>query len=306
MQMNTSINLVLGIILVTAVACSGGDGGSGEGGSDDLPDAGDHPDTVQTPDTPPPGANPCRRVDLVISMDASNSMRAEIEAMSKDVFPLMAEALLNIGQGLDDYRIGVLDACPSPANFHTRGKARECEFQSGEVWMDSHSTALTDEFSCVADMYTADIATYPDGCSGDNDDDERPAWTAYAALTPPFINEQNAGFLRDDALLVIMAITDEDEETFGGQVSDQEIYDNLISIKGNVDKMVFLGVGGATACDANQGAYGSALEAVTLKRVTERFIAQERGVFWDLCSGRLEDGLAEAMQVIEATCNIIK
>jgi hypothetical protein len=297
MQIIKLNNLVPGIVLALTVGCSGG--------SDELGDATQDPDAVQTPNTPP-FSNTCKRVDLVISMDASTSMQEEITALSSDVFPLMAEKLYDIGQGLEDYRIGVLDGCPSPANFHARGNAGDCGFQSGEVWMDSHSTALTQEFSCVSDMYTGDIASYPDGCSVDDDEDERPAWAAYSALMPPFVDEQNAGFLRDDAVLVIMAITDEDEETFNDEVTAQEIYDNLISIKGDVSKMVFLGIGGATACDSTEGAYGSAMQASTLKTVTDMFIAQERGVFWDLCTGRLEDGLTEAIMVIEAACNVVK
>lgn len=293
MQGNMLFNIMLSMALAITVGCGGG-GGTGE-----YPDAGDGRDAVATADAPP-FRSTCKRVDLVIAIDASTSMREEIAALSNDVFPRMAEELYDIGQGLEDYRIGVLDGCPSPANFHTRGSSGDCEFQSGEVWMDSHSTALTQEFTCVSNMYTDDI-----GCSGDDDDDERPAWAAYSALTPPFLDEQNAGFLRDDAVLVIMAITDEDEETFDDEFTAQEIYDNLVSIKGNLDKMVFMGIGGATACNSAQGAYGSAMQADTLKAVTDMFIAQDRGVFWDLCTGRLEDGLAQAMMVIEAACVVV-
>lgn len=283
------VNIALGMVLLMG-ACGGNEGNGPDGEGDEGPDA-------------PVQGSACTRADVLFAIDASGSMKEEIQAMSGDVFPLFAQELHTIGQGLEDYRIGVIDACPMPASLHTRGASSECDFQGGNVWMESDSTTLTQEFSCVSDLYTADNADYPGGCSGTGDDDERPAWAAYAALTPPFINEANAGFLRDDALLVIVAITDEDEETFAGDITPQEIFDNLVSIKGDLDKMVFLGIAGATTCDT--GSYGSALKADTLRAVTEMFIAEQRGVFWDLCTGRLEDGLAEAMAVIEATCNAV-
>ena len=40
-----------------------------------------------------------------------------------------------------------------------------------------------------------------------------------------------------------------------------------------------------------------------LKELTNRFISEERGVFWDLCVGRLEEGLTDAMSVINSACN---
>src|SRR5690606_21927754 len=83
--------------------------------------------------------------------------------------------------------------------------------ESGERWIDSNSSRLNEEFSCVADIYSGDYGPdIPGTCTRDNDD-EQPAHAAAMALLPPFIDNENAGFLRDDALLVIVAMTDEDE-----------------------------------------------------------------------------------------------
>ena len=51
-----------------------------------------------------------------------------------------------------------------------------------------------------------------------------------------------------------------------------------------------LGIGGGSDCE---GVYGSADEATRLREITRLFEVHDRGVFWDLCQGRLEDGLDE-------------
>ncbi|MEM9490799.1 MAG: hypothetical protein AAGC55_16750, partial [Myxococcota bacterium] len=146
-----------------------------------------------------------------------------------------------------------------------------------------------------------------------DDDDERPAFAAFSALSSPFIEEDNAGFLREDALLIIVAITDEDEETFADTITAREVYDNLISLKSNPKDVVFLGIGGSRNCwedgpdGTSTGTYGGALFADNLKRITDLFVEEndQRGVFWDLCTGRLEDGIAEALEVIQRSCIVV-
>jgi hypothetical protein len=252
----------------------GGDGGSEGGGGGD--------------------GSGCKKVDIVIAVDDSGSMREEKDAMRSIVFPAFAQRLRQVGGGLESYRIGVLDACPTPANYHTRGAGGECDFQSGKVWMESSSTALEAEFACVGDIVSDDVT-----CSGSNDD-EQPSSAAAASLEPEWAGagKPNEGFARPDALLVVIAITDEDEQPVPTNTA-QGLYDRLVATKGDVRRMVFLGVGGSQSCS---GEYGSAKEATLLKSLTQRFIGEGRGVFWDLCQGKLEDGLGEAMRVIEEAC----
>ncbi len=242
-----------------------------------------------------PIAEACKHIDVVIAVDNSGSMNEEKSALRDEAFPGFAMALLNVAGGIEDFRVGVLDACPDPANFHTRGAGGQCDFQSNEVWIESTSTALVDEFKCVGEVFSGDS-----NCEGNNDD-EQPASAATAALEPEFSGpgEPNEGFLRDDALLVVIAITDEDEQPTPN-ANAQEIYDRLIAVKGgDVNRMVFLGIGGASECN---GAYGDAKEATKLKAATQLFIDQGRGVFYDLCLGDLEQGLTEALTTIDSAC----
>lgn len=233
----------------------------------------------------------CEHVDVVFALDNSSSMDEEKKSMSEVVFPAFAQALLDIS-GIQDFRAAVMDACPEPATFHTRGAAGDCSFQSGKPWMESSSTDLTSEFQCAADLYADDVE-----CSGQNDD-EQPASSVAAALEPPFSQDENAGFLRDDALLVVVAITDEDEQPVPRQ-QPQAIHDRLVAAKGEAKNVVFLGIGGRTDCE---GAYGEANEAEDLQRLVDTFAADNRGFFWDLCEGHLEDGLTNALTAIEEAC----
>jgi hypothetical protein len=244
----------------------------------------------------PDGDEHCT-IDLVFAVDNSSSMQEEIRAFREDVWPGFATALLEVAGGVDGppFRAAVLDACPDPANFHTRGREGECSFESGAVWMDSTSSDLVGEFQCVGNIYSGDMR-----CSGSNDD-EQPASAAATSLEPPWNapGGANWGFLRDEALLIVIAITDEDEQP-RPDATAREVFERIVAVKGDVDKVVFLGIGGADDCE---GPYGEADEASTLKEITDHFIAEERGVFWDLCAGRLEEGLTNAMTVIELACS---
>src|SRR5690606_24741231 len=121
-------------------------------------------------------------------------------------------------------------------------------------WIESSSPTMNEEFACVGDIFR------DNDCTGNNDD-EQPASAAAAALEPPFLTNENAGFLREDALLVILAITDEDEQPTPNR-SAQAVFDRLVAVKGDVKRMVFVGIGGDSDCN---GAYGSADEAEKLR-----------------------------------------
>jgi len=277
-----------------APACGDGslgddDSGGGDGGHSGV-DGGDNEFTdALTPET-------CKHVDVLFSIDPSGSMQEELTAMSTEVFPDFAAALIGVSEGLDDYQVGVIDSCPDPANLHTRGQSTgECNFYGGNAWIQSDSPNLETEFECVGDLYTQS------NCSGNNDD-EQPASAACVALSAPWINNENAGFLRDDALLVVVALTDEDEQPVPSATA-QQVYECLVGIKGDVKKMVFLGIGGGAPNGCSPGTYGDAEYAATLNQITNMFIAEDRGVWWDLCAGSLGDGLTDAMEVIETACD---
>lgn len=236
----------------------------------------------------------CKHIDVVIAVDNSASMRQEKDDLRDVAFPGFAQALLNVAGGIDDFRVAVLDACNTPANFHTTGVTGACNFWGGQVFMQSTSPNLVDEFKCVGDVDSSDML-----CTGDNDD-EQPASSAATALEPLWAGpgKPNELFMRSNALLVVVAITDEDEQPVPG-ASAQVIYNRLVAIKGDVSKMVFVGIGGAQTCD---GVYGHARDAQKLRNVTQKFVDKGRGVFWDICQGNIQQGLTQALTTIDSAC----
>lgn len=277
----------------------GDDGDGGDDGGDGDGDGGDAGNQFA-----------CKHIDLLFSIDPSGSMTDEMMAMGSEIFPAFAGSLLGISQGLDDYQVGTVDACPQPAALHTRGQGGECNFSSGERWIlgtpDREPVDVTSEFSCVGDLWIEPGQSH--SCNTDNDQDEQVMSASIAALTPPFVDGENAGFLRDDAVLVVVALTDEDEEIANGsgRTTAQQFYDDLVAVKDDPRDIVFLGIGGGVpdGCTVDPGGeYGTALPAQMLYDVTQLFVAQERGVWWDLCQGQLQDGLTEALAVIEKACD---
>ncbi len=271
-----------------------GTGGGGSGGPIIPPDF----KPPMTSDAGAPISNKvgCRNIDLVFSIDNSSSMTEEQMAMGTKIFPAFAMKLQQLGGSFESFRVGTLDACPRPANFNTRGKGGACNFSSGKPWIDSKSTKLVQEFQCVGAIDSTGKT-----CTGNNDD-EQPASTAAASLEAPAITGPNAGFLRKDAVLVVLAMTDEDEQPmYTTATSAKQVHDRILALKGNDPKMVvFLGIAGSKMCT---GPYGTASDARTMKAITQMFVDKQRGVFWDLCAGSLDEGLGRAIDVIKLACN---
>ncbi|HEY8374887.1 MAG TPA: hypothetical protein VIK91_00305, partial [Nannocystis sp.] len=159
----------------------------------------------------PPVDEGCKHVDVLIAIDNSGSMQEEIDALAGPVFDSFPQALLAVGNGLDDFQLGVIDACNNPPYLHDTGAGGFCNFSSGTNYMLSTSPALFDEYHCVTELTQSGYMGMGDDCSGSNDD-EQPANTAADAVSPPAVHGANAGFVRDDAVLFVVAITDEDEQ----------------------------------------------------------------------------------------------
>jgi hypothetical protein len=102
--------------------------------------------------------------------------------------------------------------------------------------MSSNSAMLDEEFSCVTAFVPTGWMGMDDMCVDDGefaDDDEQPGLTAATSLS--LVAEMaNAGFVRDDAILFVVAITDEDEEMLGTDAAT--IAQTLVDAKGGTDR----------------------------------------------------------------------
>ena len=245
---------------------------------------------------------PCRKVDVILAVDASSSMEGVIEDIQGTFNSWVGDLLSEVGDGgIEDFQLAVIDGCDESPYFHdTHDSSGACNFSTLGNYMVSDSPTLGAEFTCVSDTRVSNYGATADACDGD-EDDEDVAGAAAAAVTFPAVSSENTGFLRDDAVLFVVAITNEDEGGFPSTANPQMIHDALVNAKGGeVNNVVFLGVGAADVCFV----YGEFAAAATqLEALSGLFAADGRGVFYDLCEGNLVPAFDEAIALVDSACD---
>ena len=175
----------------------------------------------------------------------------------------------------------------------------DCGFTSPGRYMDSAQPNLTDAFQCAARVGT-----------GSTDDPEKPMEAMVAAVTPGTPAWAcNEGFLRDDAILVVTFITDEDDDApdgSGGTVAGWR--QALISAKaGDANAMVVLGLFGdgdqpGSICPPfNPDAASGAEPSPRLREFVDSW--GDRGIAGSVCSGSYNQFFQDAVSVIDTTCD---
>jgi len=179
----------------------------------DLPAA----DLPVPPDRPPGTA--ARKLDILFLVDNSPSMQEEQSNLRRN-FPTFIDELRKIPGGIPDVHIGVASSdlgagsrplsnggCPRPGGdrgiFQTKPS---CGLDANSLFLSSANNGtmnnfmgrLEDVFSCMANLGVT-------GC-GYEHQLQATRVALYEAVTP-----ENRGFLRDDAVLAIIVITDEDD-----------------------------------------------------------------------------------------------
>jgi hypothetical protein len=155
----------------------------------------------------------CKSVDFLFVIDSSISM-ATNQADLVAAFPAFVDTIMSTLEEVDSYHVGVVTSSGYPYNDPactqlgalvtqtggTDASNAACgPFTEGRYMTDADDLAAG--FACAAQV----------GTGGDND--ERMMDAALAAISPE-LNAPggcNEGFIRDDALLVLVLITDEDD-----------------------------------------------------------------------------------------------
>jgi hypothetical protein len=138
------------------------------------------------------------------------------------------------------------------------------------------------------------------------------------ALSDRATDGTQAGFLRDDALLAIVFLTDEDDQSTSqnnftlsvGQnppvdYNPQDHVNFLDQLKGNRTRWAAAAIAGDGDCSS---AFGMAANAARLKQFVDLANSQgtTQAVFSSICAGDLTIGLKEALDTFQAACgNII-
>ncbi len=273
------------------------------------------------------GGEGCHKVDFLFVIDNSSSMGDEQDSLITS-FPGFMLTIQNTLTDAQDYHVMVVDTdaawggecellcnffggvCPdnpaypcgqgppSPCDatlgagvtYPLGGDATnmQCNFSSGLRFMDATEPDLPAAFQCAAKV------------GSDGDSDERAASAMVSALSEELSQPGacNEGFIRDDAILVVTMITDEEDK--GSNGTPEGWYANVIaSKKGDANAIVMLGLiddvdQPAPVCPAESE------DAVKLRTLVEMFPNHIRG---SVCEISYNGFFEEAVALIDQTCD---
>jgi hypothetical protein len=200
------------------------------------------------------GDDSCKQVDLLFVIDNSGSMADEQLNLAASVPSFIAAMQQELAE-TEGYNIGVIttdlyiyDISCAPLSIGTLvtmtggdfSSNQQCDPYSSGLRFMTENDNLDNKFNCAARV----------GVSGNGD--EHPMEAMLTALQPPLseVGGCNEGFLRDDALLVVVFITDEedDHETMetacdttpepGSPGEPATWFDELVAIKGGEEDHV--------------------------------------------------------------------
>ncbi len=306
------------LLFCLAMGCGPSSGtGDDTGGGDDAVE----PDAQQyAPDARPwsgDGGNTarCEKIDLLFVVDNSGSMGQEQTNLATN-FPGFIEVIEASGL---DYRVAVtttgvdytyqMTTIPGfpPLPSSIDGGDNGAMLQPGACamatrWIDGTDPDPASKFSCAAAVGT------------DGPGDEMPLAAMRAAFDERMSDGTNAGFRRDDALLGIVFLTDEEDCSyeqsvtlgFGQTLCDvqMETVSNYVAFldqyTGDRARWAAAAIAGPGpgACESDFGSadYASRLdEFVTMTGAN--------AVMSSICSGDLTTGLADALELFSAACD---
>jgi hypothetical protein len=294
---------------------SPGDGRStdspGDGSSGAAPDDGSGPLLdVGAPDPDDPGGIPgegCQYIDALFVVDISASMTEEKANLAAN-FPHFVQVLDDYvaAGGALGYRLGVTnssinadyDGCATTMGFDGALTAAGGAFggdcgTGGTPWLDGPAAGLADNFSCLANN------PIPPG-GGSDCGKERPLGVIERFVDKAAAGGPNDGFYRgDDSLLVIVNLTDEDEDQDWTDTTPAQTKAKLDAFATGEERYVVVNIAGPMAC---QSQFGEAIEASVLKQFTALV---PNGLFGDICQGDLAQPLADALDLIQSSCDAL-
>jgi len=256
---------------------------------------------------PPVG---CERMDILFVTDISASMMQEKENLNEN-FPNFVSVLDDSIESSDtftEYRVGV-------TNNSVNGVFGDCETTGGldgdlydgsspiggdceigsDPWLDGPDDLLSDKFTCMA------VDPYPDINNLVDCGHEMPLTVIEMFGDKLGMGQPNEGFYRkyESSLLVIVALTDEDEDSFYSSTTPAGTKTYLDDLTGGDDRYVVVVIAGEQEGGC-VSAFGNASEAVVLKQFVELL---PNGFFGDICEGDLSTSLAYALDTMIVACD---
>jgi hypothetical protein len=257
----------------------------------------------------PPSGKGCEKMDIVFVIDDSGSMGEEQANLATN-FPKFVSVLDATTSGTGkplDYRVAVTTTgksyslvvlgIPTPPEKGDDGKFRN-NCGGPKRWLERGEAG--NFFPCRAKV----------GTSGPSE--EMPLEAMRLGLDERMKDGTNAGFLRDDALLAVVFLTDEDDcsfkanqlnEGFGdlcegpGAERPESYVTFLDGLKGDRARWATAVIAGKTQC---QSSFGAAAEAKRLGTFVST--AGKNAVFSSICDGDLSLALKDALDKFGEAC----
>ncbi len=245
----------------------------------------------------------CEKIDFLFVIDNSGSMAAHQQNLISNFGPFMDTIAAQVAG--TDYHVMAIDsdACATMNSFCMpsgcddvlgAGQVRNCNVPGGVRYLtsDLDLASLKTTFQCVANVGDFGSAL------------ELPMTAMLEAIGPlNGAGECNEGFLRDDAILVVVIISDdhtgwlgEDDAKIG---NPQASFDGVVQIKDKPENVVVLGLF-ALAEDQSCIGFGPN-ESVKFIEFTEMF--GDRGVTGTVCSNDYNSFFQDAVALIDTACD---
>lgn len=316
MTRSAHTSLLVGFASAIVIGCGPTDTGQGPngGGADAAPSGPDArpqpPDPNEFADAMPVQA--CNKMDILFVIDNSGSMLEEQTNLAAN-FPGFIQVLDGFDAELD-YRVGVtttgrdyswtIDSPLGPLPSSQTGGDNGALLQRcgmSRRWVERGDPTPGDTFSCAAQV-------------GDQGPGlEMPLAVIKQAFSERVADGTNAAFRRDDALLAIVVLTDEDDcsyeqsVTFGlTEIQCQANLEPVSTYKTFLDgvtggpgrwALAVIAGPGPGQCESE---FGSAAEATRLKNLVGQVGAN--GVVSSICSGDLTGALQQALETFDTAC----
>lgn len=246
----------------------------------------------------PPPAVPCTGIDMIFVVDDSAPMLEEQIRLRAAALAFVQQVAASTPSLVDGINIGVIT---TDDDLFVQATAEACgPYEGGSTWMISSSTVLGTELDCALAVGTA------------GSPNERPMDMLIAALADDNLAPGgfHDGFLREGALLVVVLVTNEEDElevdTEWGSAGDPATWAEAVaSRKGgwrhDVVVLSLLGTDKPNACpdfqwDGTEGAQVS-------PRLIEFTEAFPQGAVGDICAQEYATFMLGVVPGVAAACD---
>ncbi len=251
-------------------------------------------DSTTGDELPPPV--PCTAVDILFVVDNSEPMIEEQIRLRANVLAFIQQIQTNIPTLMSDVHVGVITTDES---LFVQPSGDTCvAFEGGANWMLSSSLALQAELDCALSVGTL------------GSPNERPMDMLVEALSDDNLAPGgfHNGFLRDDALLIVVVVTNEEDaierDTAWGSAGGPAEWADAVAVRkggypSNVVALSLLGLDKPNACLGPWDGTVGAEFSPRLIEFTESFPIAAAG---DICAQEYASFLLGAVPGIAAAC----